>query len=272
MPTDNLPQNQPGAGGDSFTLPERLGDLEVPEKLRGKSAAELLKTYMEGEKAFGQRADYDDIKRKTADYETRLAEYQNALQAWEPWRGVLDQAGWDASKVQQGLTRLQEQARTQAPTLDQWAAEYAQLGPEQQLPFFLQKVIAPLYQAATQQYHQNLMAQLGQVFQQQQAQSQQRERLWFDFLKAVHPDKDIDGIYNTAMKMTEDMTKQGWSPFAAQVKAEATKREQEAKQPSGSLGGSRRTIALETKERPKGKQNIREAAMKAVREQVLSSR
>ena len=76
-----LPQNQPlPAGGEEFRFADKLGDLEVPEKFRGKTAAEALKTYMEGEKAFGQRADYDDLKRKSTEYESSIRQHQAELQ------------------------------------------------------------------------------------------------------------------------------------------------------------------------------------------------
>lgn len=225
MPADTqVLQNQPGTGGETFILPDRLGDLEVPEKLRGKTAAELLKTYIEGEKAFGQRADYDDLKRKSTEFEASVRQQQAALQAWEPYRPYLEKLGWDTRKLEQLATGQAGPAQTEV-SMQAWASKWANAAPEEQLPFLLQSVIAPLYQSAMAEYTKNLTGQLQQVFQQQQGYQAQKEKLLFSMLKAVLPDTDIDGIYTAAMQKAEEMTKSGFDPFQAVLQGEVSKRQ-----------------------------------------------
>src|SRR3990167_6515652 len=224
--TQVLPQNQTGTGGEAYLLPDKLGDLDVPEKLRGKTAADLLKTYIEGEKAFGQRADYDDLKRKSTEYEASVRQQQAPLQSWEQYRPYLEKLGWDTKRLEQVASGQAGPAQSQV-SMEAWATKWASAAPEEQLPFLLQTVIAPLYQSAMGEYTKNLMGQLHTVFQQQQGYQAQKEKLLFSMLEAILPDKDIKGIYNAAMQKAEEMTKTGFDPFQAVLQGEVSKRQRE---------------------------------------------
>jgi hypothetical protein len=271
------PQNQSGTGGEEFRFPERLGELEVPEKFRGKTAAEALKTYVEGEKAFGQRADYDDLKRRTS-------EYERTLSTWNQWAPYLEKIGWDARKLDQLATGQAGPAQS-GVSMEAWAQRWANVSPEEQLPYLLRDVIAPLYQAAQAEYTKGLTTQLQQAFQQQTAYQAQKEKLLFSMLKAVLPDKDIDGIYNAALQRAEQMTQQGFDPFQAVMESELSKRQREedekklrqqiraeVEQELQSRSGQAlpRSTAIRSKaqpsDRPKGREAIRAAAVRAALE------
>jgi hypothetical protein len=269
------PQNQPGTGGEEFRFPERLGELEVPEKLRGKTAAEAMKMYTEGERTFGQRADYDDLKRRTS-------EYEKTLSTWNQWAPYLEKIGWDARKIDQLATGQAGPAQSQV-SMEAWAQKWASASPEEQLPYLLQSVIAPLYQQAQAEYTKGLTAQLQQVFQQQSTYQAQKEKLLFSMLKAVFPDKDIDGIYGAALQKAEQMTQQGFDPFQAVLEGEVSKRQREEdekklrqqiradiEQEFQARNGQAlpRTASLRGKatDRPKGREAIRVAAVRAALE------
>lgn len=272
------PQNQPGTGGEDFRFPERLGDLEVPEKFRGKTAADALRTYLEGEKTFGQRADYDDIKRKTGEYEQTLA-------TWNQWAPYLEKIGWDAKKFDQ-LASGQAGPSQSNVSMETWSGKWANLTPEEQMPYLLNQVIAPLYQAAQAEYTKGLTAQLQQVFQQQSTYQSQKEKLLFSMLKAVFPDKDIDGIYGAALKKAEQMTQQGFDPFQAVMEGEVSKRqrdedekklrqqvraeiEQEFQARNAPVLPRTQSIRSKaTGERPKGREAIRDAAVRGILEKA----
>ena len=273
---EQTPQNQPGTGGDEFRFPERLGDLEVPEKLRGKTAADALRMYTEGEKAFGQRADYDDLKRRTS-------EYERTLSTWNQWAPYLEKIGWDARKFDQLATGQAGPAQSQV-SMESWAQKWANAAPEEQLPYLLRDVIAPLYQAAQAEYTKGLTTQLQQAFQQQTAYQAQKEKLLFSMLKAVLPDKDIDGIYSAALQKAEQMTQQGFDPFQAVLEGEVSKRqreedekklrqqiraeiEQEFQARSGQALPRATSLRSKTPaDRPKGRDAIRAAAVRAALE------
>lgn len=271
-----LPQNQPGTGGDDFRFPERLGEMDVPEKFRGKTAADVMKAYVEGEKAFGQRADYDDLKRRTSEYESTLA-------TWNQWAPYLEKIGWDARKFDQLATGQAGPAQSQV-SMEAWTQKWANATPEEQLPYLLQNIIAPLYQSAQAEYTKGLTAQIQQAFQQQSTYSAQKEKLLFSMLKAVFPDKDIDGIYGAALQKAEQMTQQGFDPFQAVMEGELSKRqrdeddkklrqqiraevEQEFQARSGqALPRASSLRSKTTAERPKGRDAIRAAAVRAALE------
>lgn len=270
------PQNQPETGGEDFRFPERLGDLEIPEKFRGKTAADVMKAYVEGERTFGQRADYDDLKRRASEYESTLA-------TWNQWAPYLEKIGWDAHKIDQLATGQAGPAQSQV-SMEAWAQKWANAAPEEQLPYLLNQVIAPLYQQAQAEYTKGLTAQLQQVFQQQSTYQSQKEKLLFSMLKAVFPDKDIDGIYSAALQKAEQMTQHGFDPFQAVLESEVSKRQRdedekklrqqirsEIEQEFQARNGQAlpRTSSIRSKaqaDRPKGREAIRAAAVRAALE------
>lgn len=284
--TQLLPQNQPGTGGEDFRFPEKFGDLEVPEKLRGKTAAEVLKTYLEGEKTFGQRADYDDLKRKGVEYDAQVRQLQAENQAWEQYRAPLEKLGWDVSKLEQVATGQAGPAQTQV-SLERWAQQWANTTPEEQIPYLLQQVIAPLYQSAMQTYTKTLMEQLGQAFQQQQGYQAQKEKLWISWLKAAFPEKakNLDDTYTAAMQLTQQMMQKGYDPFQAVMETVVSKQQQDQemenvrKQTRAEVEQEftakqtptmtrRTTPVTDNATRPKRREAIRNAALKAALEKA----
>lgn len=209
------PQNQPGAGGEP--------QWQMPEKFAGKSAEEIARVYGDLEKSYGARSDYDDIKRKYTETESMGRQQQFALQRWEQYRPYLEKIGWDVRKMEQVASGQAGPDQSQV-SMEAWSQKWANASPEEQLPYLLNSVIAPLYQAAQAESNRTLGQQLGQAFQQQTA-YQAQKKLLFSMLKAVFPDKDIDGIYSSALQKAEQMTAQGFDPFQAVMEGEVSKRQ-----------------------------------------------
>lgn len=268
------PQNQPGTGGEPFQL---------PEKFANKSLEDVARAYGELEKQYGQRSDYDDIKRKYTEQESQGRQYKEALQAWEQYRPHLEKIGWDTRKLDQLATGQAGPAQSQV-SMEAWANKWANATPEEQLPYLLNSVIAPLYQAAQAENNRALTTQLQQVFQQQSSYQAQKEKLLFSMLKAVFPDKDIDGIYGAALQKAEQMTAQGFDPFQAVMEGEVSKRQREEDEKAlrkqiraeveqefqarstPTLARSQSIRSKTTGTRPQGREGIRAAAIKAALE------
>ena len=268
------PQNQPGAGGEQF---------QMPDKFANKSIEDVARAYGELEKQYGQRSDYDDVKRKYTEQESQGRQYREALQAWEQYRPHLEKIGWDTRKLDQ-LASGQAGPAQSGVSMEAWAQKWANATPEEQLPYLLNSVIAPLYQAAQAESNRQLTGQLQQVFQQQSAYQGQKEKLLFSMLKAVFPDKDIDGIYNSALQKAEQMTAQGFDPFQAVMEGEVSKRQLEENEKAlrkqiraeieqeyqarstPTLARSHAIRSKTTSSRPQGREAIRAAAIKAALE------
>ena len=212
------PQNQGTGGAESFVM---------PEKLRGKSIEEMARVYVEGEKTWGARADYDTLKQRVSELEpqsSKVKQYEEALQAWEQYRPALEKIGWDTRKLQQ---QTAPSAPSGPATLEQYAQRWGELDVSQQLPYLLNDVLIPAYRADRDQLITQIAGALKQSLEQQNTYYSQKEKLMFSMLKALLPDKDIDGLYKSAYAKAEEMSKGGYDPFQAHLEAQLSEKKRE---------------------------------------------
>lgn len=212
-------QNQQASDGAS------QGTFTVPEKFVGKSVEDVARAYVELEKQFGARSDYDQLKQEREALRGKTQTYEQALQAWEPWRAHLEAFGWDPTKLRQAMQASQSAATTQsANVLEQWASKWSEYLTnaqyDQAFPWLLNEVIAPLYRADQQRVLEAISGSLQNAMRGFHNHYSQREKLMFSMLKALMPDKDIQGLYDSAYKRAEERAKEGYDPFLDEMHAQ----------------------------------------------------
>ena len=275
--TQVLPQNQPGTGGEIFQLPEKFKD---------KPPEEIARAYVELEKQFGQRADYDELKRRSTESEASVRQRDAALQSWEQYRPYLEKLGWDTAKLERLASGQGGPAQTEV-SMEAWASKWASAPPEEQIPFLLQTVLAPLFQNAMGEYTKNLMTHLQTQTQQQAALQAQKDKLLVSWLKAAFPEKSqaLDNIYTAAMERAQKMKEGGWDPFQAVMESEMSKTqrdeeekklrqqiraevEQELQAKNAPTVPRNQPLRGGSNDRPRGRDAIRQAAVKAALEKA----
>jgi len=195
--------------------------FSMPEQFANKGPEDIARAYVELEKQYGARADYDQLKQRSEQFDSVSKQYQDAqaaLQAWEPWRPYLEATGWDSAKLANALQAQNGQPQGQQPDLlGQWSSRWAELPADQQLPWFVKDVLVPLGNAWQAQQAQHYAQQFQQGMTQQNNYYAQKEKLLFSMLKAALPDVKWDEIYQAGYKTAEEYSK-GIDPFELTAK------------------------------------------------------
>lgn len=206
--------NQPG-GSVPFTM---------PEKFQGKSAEEIARVFVENEKTWGSRNDYDTLKARNGELEQQtqlIGKMQEALQSWEQYRPALEAVGWDPKRITQASNATPQ---GQPDFLTQRLSKYGEiLDVQEQARYLLQDVLAPLYQADQQRVLQGVGQAMKQAIEDHEGTVRQREKLLFSMLKRALPDVAWDDIYGNAMKVAEQASK-GFDPFELDREREAERK------------------------------------------------
>lgn len=215
----------PGAQAAANGQGEQAPQFQMPDKLRGKSLEEVAKIYVDLERDYGKRSDYDQLRTRSGELEQQSQKFQEALQAWEQYRPALEKIGWDTSR----LTQAQQQAQGQPDFLTQRLSKYGEiLDAQEQAKYLLNDVIVPLYQADQQRIMQGVADAMRQAVEAHEGTIRQREKLLFSMLKRALPETKWDDIYGDAMKLAEKASK-GYDPFeeSARQEQERTRMETE---------------------------------------------